>query len=180
MEYSPEKEILFEYKETVLKGKFAYSHKDLICCLEIPGGYLHGGSHIPYFAPYGWTEEKAEESVKHTLMERWDFYNSVLEHTEEIQKALPDYFEQKAQAEREFADVQQKINELKKSLREGTVNNKDYQKALTPLKKKRDDISFSSDWYFNHLISHILKEKGFYNEREILTILGINEKDLAM
>ena len=180
MEYSPEKEILFEYKETVLKGKFAYSHKDLICCLEIPGGYLHGGSHIPYFAPYGWTEEKAEESVKHTLMERWDFYNSVLEHTEEIQKALPDYFEQKAQAEREFADVQQKINELKKSLREGTVNNKDYQKALTPLKKKRDDISFSSEWCFNNLISHILKEKGFYNEREILTILGINEKDLAM
>lgn len=180
MEYSPEKEILFEYKGTVLKGKFAYSHKDLICCLEIPSGYLNGGSHIPYFAPYGWTEEKAEERTKQKLIELWDYYNSVLEHKEEILQALPDYFEQKAQAEREFADVQQKINDLKKSLREGTVNNKDYQKALTPLKKKRDDAEFSSGWYFDHLISHILKEQRLYNEREILTILGINEKDLAM
>ena len=142
MEKSLEKEINFEYKGTILKGKFSYSHKDMVCCLEIPGGYLHGGSHIPYFAPYGWTEEKAEERATQKLMDLWDFYNSVLEHKDEIIKALSDYSDQKAQAKREYDVVEQQIKDLKKSLREGTMTNKDYQKTLTPLKKKRDEISF--------------------------------------
>lgn len=176
MEYSPEKEIQFDYKGTNLKGAFGYSHKDMWCHLEIPGGYLHGGSHIPYFAPYGWTEEKAEERTKQKFMDLWDFYNSVLEHKEEILNALPDYFDQKAQAKREYDVVEQKIKDLKKSLREGAITNKDYQKILTPLKKKRDDISFSTELYFGHLIKHILKEeKASYNEHDILKILEIDE-----
>ena len=177
MEFSSEKEILFEYKGTKLKGVFAYSHKDMVCYLEIPSGCLHGGSHIPYFAPYGWTEEKAEERATQILMDLWDFYNSVLEHKNEIMKALPDYFDQKAQAKREYDAVEQQIKDLKKSLREETITNKDYQKTLTPLKKKRDEISFSTGWYFDHLIKHALKEvKVSYDEHDILTILEIDEK----
>jgi hypothetical protein len=177
MENSLEKEIQFEYKRTTLKGYLKYSEKDMVCCLEIPGGYLHGGSHIPYFAPYGWTEEKAEERAKQKLMDLWDFYNLVLEHKDEILNALPDYFDQKAQAKREYDAVEQKIKDLKTSLRAGTITNKDYQKALTPLKKKRDEISFSAGWYFDHLMKHILKEeKVSYDEHDILTILEIYEK----
>ena len=177
MEYSPEKEIQFEYKGTILKGAFGVSHKDMWCHLEIPGGRLHGGSHIPYSALYGWTEEKAEERAKQKLMNLWGFYNSVLEHKDEILNALPDYFDQKAQAKREYDAVEQKIKDLKKSLREGTITNIDYQKTLTPLKKKRDEISFSAGWYFDHLMKHILKEvEVSYDEHDILTILKIDEK----
>ena len=176
LEYSAEKTLQFEYKESILKGSFVYSEKDMVCRLEIPDGYLSGGSHIPYFGPDVWTEEKAEERAKQKLMELWDYYNSVLEHKEEILQALPDYFEQKAQAKREYDETHKKICDLKKSLREGTVSNKDYQKALSPLRRKRENAEFSSGWYFDHLLSHILKEQRFYKEREILTILGINEK----
>ena len=181
MENSPEKEIQFEYEGTIIRGKFSYSHKDLVCSLEIPSGYLHGGSHIPYFAPFGWTGEKAEERAKQTLMGLWDFYNLVVEHRDEIMKALPDYFDQKAQAKREFEIVEQKIKDLKKSLRDGIITNKDYQKTLTLLKKKRDDISFSLSWCFEHLMRHFLKEEacsGYCSESAVLTILEIKEREL--
>ena len=69
----------------------------------------------------------------------------VLAYREELDLFLHCYLEKKESADRQTAELSEKIIALRRKLRSGELDNKQYQKLITPLKKEKKHIAATMD-----------------------------------
>lgn len=164
------KDVEFEYKGNILKGRFHWTDGGVSWSLQIPEGIL--------LYPIMWrdpdfTDEEAESMAKKGLKNLWWLYNEILTHKDEILKVLPPCIKM----EREIKAIQQKNHELKKSHEEGVISKNDYREALRHLAEQRSSIYMDLLELFDDTMRKIIQVDTTYfdsNKEMIYKILGIN------
>ena len=164
------KDVEFEYKGNILKGRFHWTDGGVSWSLQIPEGTL--------LYPIMWrdpdfTDEEAESMAKKGLKNLWWLYNEILTHKDEILKVIPPCIKM----EQEIKAIQQKIHELKKSQEEGVISKNDYREALRHLAEQRSSIYMDLLELFDDTMRKIIQVDTTYfdsNKEMIYKILGIN------
>ena len=169
-EFGHAKDVEFEYKGNILKGRFHWADGAVLWSLQIPEGTLLYS--IMWRDP-DFTDEEAESMAKKGLKNLWWLYNEILTHKDEILKVLPPCIKM----EREIKAIQQKIHELKKSHEEGVISKNDYREALRHLAEQRSSIYMDLLELFDDTMRKIIQVDTTYfdsNKEMIYKILGIN------
>ena len=73
---------------------------------------------------------------------KWEL---VLAHQSKLEPFMQLYKEKKESADRQTAELSEKIIALRKKLRMGELDNKQYQKQISPLKKAKKQIAATLD-----------------------------------
>ena len=106
---------------------------------------LSGGCHIPYFARglYTYEGDYGDASIRETLKELYTLGKFLAREVKNLKEKLKYYngnitkLSSKMMSEQEF---KLKRIDLKKRLRDGEIDNKEYQKAFTPLSKEYEEL----------------------------------------
>ena len=106
---------------------------------------LSGECHIPYFARglYTYEGDYGDASIRETLKELYTLGKFLAREVKNLKEKLKYYngnitkLSSKLMSEQEF---KLKRIDLKKRLRDGEIDNKEYQKTLTPLRKEYEEL----------------------------------------
>ena len=106
---------------------------------------LSGECHIPYFARglYTYEGDYGDASIRETLKELYTLGKFLAREVKNLKEKLKYYngnitkLSSKMMSEQEF---KLKRIDLKKRLRDGEIDNKEYQKTLTPLRKEYEEL----------------------------------------
>ena len=69
--------------------------------------------------------------------------------------------EKKEQKEKREKEIEEECQELSRKLKSGEVDNKQYQKRLTPLKKEKDYIFYALRQYRRSVLEPLFPDLGF-------------------
>jgi hypothetical protein len=106
---------------------------------------LSGGCHIPYFARglYTYEGDYGDASIRETLKELYTLGKFLAREMKNLKEKLKYYNGIMTKLSSEMMDEQGfklKRIDLKKRLRDGEIDNKEYQKTLTPLRKEYEEL----------------------------------------
>lgn len=118
---------------------------------------LSGGSHIPYFAPrvHTFHGEYGEMRMNQTLAQLYGIGKFLAENQEELTRKyqiVKKEIEEIKKNGLSYDEFKAKRIELRKQMRKGEITSKQYQKLLTPLRKKYEevDLNVSLKIFFFH------------------------------
>ena len=117
---------------------------------------LSGECHIPYFARglYTYEGDYGDASIRETLKELYTLGKFLVREMKNFKEKLKYYNGIITKLSSEMMDEQEfklKRIDLKKRLRDGEIDNKEYQKALSPLRKEYEELDskiFDQRWSF--------------------------------
>jgi len=128
-----------------VEGRSSRSLGDYGVAITKPYCNLFGGCHIPYFARglYTYEGDYGDASIRETLKELYTLGKFLAREVKNLKEKLKYYngnitkLSSKMMSEQEF---KLKRIDLKKRLRDGEIDNKEYQKAFTPLSKEYEEL----------------------------------------
>ncbi|MBQ5449592.1 MAG: hypothetical protein IIT57_06085 [Treponema sp.] len=129
--------------------KARYWAKDFMVLCDWKGYSLNFGYHMMYMAPIKYTEEKIRRTCENSfavfdkaiaiIEERKDFFDTIYKQIAEEEKEARENNEQ----------ICAQIRELKKQLKAGSIENKEYSKKVHALKQEKQHLfSLRSNYAF--------------------------------
>jgi hypothetical protein len=128
-----------------VEGTASRSSGDYGVTITKPYCNLYGGCHIPYFARglYTYEGEYGDASIRATLEELYTMGTFLDIEMKNLKEKLKYYNGIITKLSSEMMDEQEfklKRIDLKKRLRDGEIDNKEYQETLTPLRKEYEEL----------------------------------------
>jgi hypothetical protein len=77
------------------------------------------------------------------------------EHRDELEAIIAIYNEKKVQKEKREKEIDEECKELRRELKSGEINNKQYQQRLAPLKKEKEDNDHLLWKYYHDALEHL-------------------------
>ena len=125
----------------LLKGELHYWAKDFTVCLKEPFEAQGGGGHLMYAIPaiYITTEVPRKGIVNINILDRAKDSLICLYKRGEVKPEEIEVDEKDLEA---LEDMRREKRELKRKLKSNLIDNKEYQRRLTPIQKAKSDLEF--------------------------------------
>jgi hypothetical protein len=128
-----------------VEGTASRSSGDYGVTITKPYCNLYGGCHIPYFARglYTYEGEYGDASIKATLEALYTMGKFLDIEMKNLKEKIKYYNDSVTKLSSEMMGEQEfniKRIALKKRLRDGEIDNKEYQETLTPLRKEYEEL----------------------------------------
>ena len=125
----------------LLKGELHYWSKDYTVCLKEPFESQGGGGHLMYAIPaiYVTTEVPRTDIIQINLLDRAKDSLICLYKRGEVKPKEIEIDEKDLEA---LEDMRREKRELKCQLRSNLIDNKEYQRCLTPIPRTKSDLEF--------------------------------------
>ena len=127
-----------------------HSSRDLDVRITKPYEGITKGVTIPIGATQSKTfeGEHGYQKAKELLEELYNLCQELVNNKENLKSALPDYEKEKTHLKQSQADLEKQKSDSKNQLKDGIINHQDYQKTITSLNKKIENLYDEIDELF--------------------------------